>query len=99
MEFVAGDAEAEVAASAAWLDEIEPDWAERIDLALLNLSDNHLCVLGQVFAKQANALDGSGFMYGLRTSVQSGIPSATMNGFLGSDHLSAWKALIEERTQ
>lgn len=37
-----------VAAGAAWLDENEPGWEGRIDLAKLDLSNGCQCVLGQV---------------------------------------------------
>lgn len=41
-------APAYVAAGAEWLDEHEPGWEGRIDLAKLDLSDSCRCVLGQV---------------------------------------------------
>lgn len=40
--------EARVARGAAWLDENEPGWERRIDLAKLNLGDGCRCVIGQV---------------------------------------------------
>lgn len=45
--------EARVARGAAWLDEHEPGWERRIDLALLALKDSCRCVLGQVFVDDA----------------------------------------------
>lgn len=38
-----------VAAGAAWLDDHDPDWYDRIDLDTLALADCGLCVLGQAF--------------------------------------------------
>jgi hypothetical protein len=31
-----------------WLDERHPEWADRIDLATLNLADGCQCILGQL---------------------------------------------------
>lgn len=54
--------EARVARGAAWLDQNEPGWERRVDLAKLELQDSCRCVLGQVFAEQAEqqtpGLDG-----------------------------------------
>lgn len=33
---------------AAWLDEVEPGWIDRLDLATLQLSDVSCCVIGQL---------------------------------------------------
>jgi len=41
--------EARVARGAEWLDEQEPGWERRIDLAALDLEDGCRCVLGHVF--------------------------------------------------
>jgi len=35
---------------AAWLDEHDPDWASRIDLAWLNLNNPCRCILGQLYS-------------------------------------------------
>lgn len=40
--------EKRVLRGAAWLDEVMPDWFERIDLDELNLADECWCVLGQI---------------------------------------------------
>lgn len=46
-EFTAEMAHAAVEKGAAWLDERDPEWAERIDLELLDLQDGEFCMLGQ----------------------------------------------------
>lgn len=38
-----------VAAGAAWLDEHQPGWVERIDLDALEMRDCMSCILGQLF--------------------------------------------------
>jgi hypothetical protein len=38
----------EVAQGAAWLDQNRPGWEFKLDLAELNLSSAHTCVLGQI---------------------------------------------------
>lgn len=40
--------EKRVLRGAAWLDEVMPDWFERVDLDELNLSEPCWCVLGQI---------------------------------------------------
>lgn len=46
-------APAYVAAGAEWLDENEPGWEGRIDLASLDLSNSCRCVLGQVTPEES----------------------------------------------
>lgn len=43
------DVKARVARGADWLDEKYPGWFKVIDLAILDISDCHQCVLGQVY--------------------------------------------------
>lgn len=38
-----------VARGAAWLDENYPNWVDSIDLAVLDLADCYLCMMGQVY--------------------------------------------------
>lgn len=48
---------------AAWLDRVKPGWRDLIDLDTLNLADAESCVLGQVFADEADDLTTDGFDY------------------------------------
>lgn len=41
--------EVQVARGAAWLDEHYPDWWKAVDLAVLDVSQCDVCVLGQVY--------------------------------------------------
>jgi len=41
--------EANVVRGAAWLDDVLPDWYERIDFDRLLMMSCHRCILGQVF--------------------------------------------------
>jgi hypothetical protein len=41
--------EAEIERGIAWLDEVNPDWRDKINLGTLALSSLDHCVLGQVF--------------------------------------------------
>lgn len=55
-----------VAAGAAFLDEHDPGWWERINLGRLDLNDTCNCVLGQAFADEsewANRCYDSGYDY------------------------------------
>lgn len=45
-----------VAAGAAWLDDHQPGWVDRIDAAQLDLEDCKECVLGQLFGDFAVAV-------------------------------------------
>lgn len=38
-----------VGRGAAWLDKVQPGWADRINVGVLNLGDTRACVLGQLF--------------------------------------------------
>lgn len=52
-EFQAWIAE-RVVQAAAWLDEIQPDWRDRVDPLILDMDSPDDCVLGQVFAAEAD---------------------------------------------
>ncbi len=93
--------EQRVAAGAAWLDEHEPGWERRIDLATLDLASSCRCVLGQLFAGKVSA-HGSGYFWAL----DQGLEGTEELGFcapLVEDHRDwpsldeAWIALIKER--
>ena len=90
----------EVAAGAAWLDEVSPGWEREIDLGTLKISDCYNCVLGQSLRKVA-AKEGyeSGYHYG--TDALSGtrfIASwAYDHGFLVERDEALWVELLKER--
>jgi hypothetical protein len=46
-----------VSAGARWLDEVEPGWAERIDLDDFRLADGRRCILGQLYGSFCDGLD------------------------------------------
>lgn len=52
-----------VAAGADWLDVNAPGWEERIYLPAFNIKNVYDCVLGQVFAREADYDNTSGFDY------------------------------------
>lgn len=71
---------------AQWLDEVRPGWRDEINLKIFDISDCEVCVLGQVFATQAEAAnDGieDGFDYGcwLATGSRSGQDWFVAHGF------------------
>ena len=41
--------EKKVKSGVRWLNKVKPNWYKKIDLETLDLSDNHVCVCGQVF--------------------------------------------------
>jgi hypothetical protein len=45
---------------AAYLDEVEPEWAERVDPYALDMSQCHRCVLGQLDGDYDNGLTKRG---------------------------------------
>ena len=49
----------------AWLDAEQPGWERSIDLTELDVSSCTACVLGQVFAREADDEGWSGFEYAL----------------------------------
>ncbi|HEY3924762.1 MAG TPA: hypothetical protein VGL75_09375 [Acidothermaceae bacterium] len=49
---IEAEADRRVALGAALLDGALPDWAQRIDLGKLDVSDTDTCVLGQLFAER-----------------------------------------------
>jgi len=85
---------------AALLDEKLPGWAERINLAQLDLASCYQCVLGQLFAFEYDAEDGSPYGAGVRALDIPDI-SPSWYGFDGADAnaLNAeWRRVITERT-
>jgi hypothetical protein len=97
-----------VAAGAAYLDEIEPGWVERIDLGKLVLSSPCRCILGQLhgdywrsplMAPYRTAYDPDQLAEGDDRSAALGF-TVTRDSYdsLQFDALTAeWKRLIEAR--
>lgn len=97
--------EERVEAGAAWLDENAPaEWWDRVDTENIYMMDGASCILGQVFAGEA---DLAGITCGYLYVVDFGRKGeectegswAIDHGFvptsgLGSDH---WRAFIERR--
>lgn len=85
-----------VAAGAEWLDETHPGWEREIDLAVLDLGDCSMCVLGQVFG---------GYFIGLTYTDTREWDWAANHGFNISLHgywsydtlREVWVDLIKER--
>lgn len=78
----------------ALLDDVVPDWASKVDLATLSMSDYNTCVLGQVFGDYSEGRArlgiplGDGKWYGFD---QVGVDP---DWDLLDD---AWRAIISER--
>jgi hypothetical protein len=97
--------EERVAAGTAWLDDHAPaEWWDRIDLITLDISDGDRCVLGQVFAADADQL---GFINGyiaaeyLFPHIRSGTWQGPRGFCAGDDEYPflnvAWMLAIEKR--
>lgn len=75
--YTAEDAREAVARGAQWLDEKCPDWTAELDLAVLDLKNPYVCVLGQTAeCILGRPVDGPGFM-----AVTKGDGWATRYGF------------------
>lgn len=96
-------AKARAEAGAAWLDENEPGWADRIDLSILEMSDT--CIMVQLFGSWFSRPDH------LRSYTMSGGWSIPVSAVLGFDAYPpqdsvpvsygdlnrVWPPLIEQR--
>lgn len=60
-----GNTQERVTRGVDWLDENGPaDWWDRVDTEILDISDGMVCILGQVFAADANEIGVcSGYLY------------------------------------
>ena len=89
----------EVAAGAAWLDEVSPWWEREIDLGTLSISDCYNCVLGQSLRKMATKQGYErGYHYGAELSRTRFIASwAYDHGFLVERDEPLWVELLKER--
>jgi hypothetical protein len=90
-----------VARGAALLDEGVPGWAERIDLTELELASCYSCVLGQLFALEYDAEDGSPFGAGIKAlGIEGSVRGPVWYGFDGAsiEGLEAeWWRVIDAR--
>lgn len=90
-----------VARGAALLDEKLPGWAERIDLATLELSSCYRCVLGQLFARHPLPTENAFSPYGLGVvALALADERPSWYGFDGKDADSLnveWRRVIIKR--
>lgn len=56
-EFIDEDVKLCVKRGAAWLDETDPEWVQKIKLETLRMSDGGQCILGQTYGHYISALD------------------------------------------
>lgn len=100
--------EQRVQAGAAWLDEHETGWVDRIDLDRLSLEHCKRCVLGQVFGDYYDApLAGAPYsteeLYAYADAAQPlGFTGTRHDEMYGTDEeyaelTEAWRQLIETR--
>lgn len=99
----------EVAAGAAWLDEVKPGWEREIDLGTLDLTQCHHCVCGQSLRDVAeDAGVFSGYDYARLLATGSSFSNASWiwaveHGFSARDddewvyNEALWVELIKER--
>jgi len=91
--------------AAALLDQIAPNWTDKIDLNILDLNDGEDCVLGQAFEEHTGELIVSG---GISFAAYSGYEWASYRHkelillapglFSNNDsYLDLWKEAITER--
>jgi hypothetical protein len=89
---------------AALLDEKGPaDWRSQIDLDALDMERGHLCILGQLYRRHDD--DMNGYMIGVRKLFPTVIDSRSVSGVHGYHSLShshslgelrlAWRELLE----
>jgi hypothetical protein len=88
-----------VNAGAAWLDQHQPGWVDRIDLDRLNLEATCHCILGQLHGDYYEALDDLGRRVpGQWTAEGLGFNASTRSADEEYDELTAaWRQLIEQR--
>lgn len=79
--------EARVARGAAWLDEHQPGWERRIDLAKLALDETCRCVLGQVMPEHN--------YYETLYRIDVGWEWSAQHGFSGGFDSDVWQVLDE----
>lgn len=78
------DAEARVAAGAAWMDANGPEgWLDKIALPYLNINSPHSCVLGQVYDTKATMWE-PGYSYAVKNLLRSDYDAAMRLGFNGT---------------
>jgi hypothetical protein len=102
------EARENVARGVAWLDTVQPDWVERVNLDLLNMNHSSKCVAGQALGHRAahGTFDaGSHYAYDgyhvacILLGREGSYPEYhgfTENGWDRETH-NAWVQLITER--
>jgi hypothetical protein len=65
--------ESAVARGVAWLDQIAPNWRDRVNVNELDLTSATHCVAGQVFAEQGEREGRNGYEIMMRTLADSGV--------------------------
>lgn len=98
--------ETRVMAGVAWLDENGPaEWWDRVDLFTLNIDSPFDCVLGQVFAADADTVGYStGYIYAVRTFPEM-LDAGPRFGFIGLSHIAdeeltkVWLRVIHARRE
>lgn len=91
----------EVAAGAAWLDEVSPGWEREIDLGTLKMQDCYNCILGQGVRVAALKAIGLSVQEGKTAySVlydEYGVDWVTNHAFSSEFNEPLWVELIKER--
>lgn len=91
-----------IAKGIEFLDKKAPGWCDKVDLEVLDLGSSYLCVLGQVFNKQAkrSRICEDGFDFGsgrLPSTASSSEYGFNMNYEKGEEYFpltQAWKRAI-----
>lgn len=85
---------------AAWLDEVRPGWIDAIDVAQLDISSGACCILGQVFADEADEDWCSGYDYAINhwEEVRANEDQLGFNGSGFRGLTRAWIDYIEGRS-
>jgi hypothetical protein len=89
--------------SAAWLDEVRPDWLNRVNLDALNMLSPERCIAGQVFADQPETPPcdcclghRSGYNAARKMLKAQGLDK-NLYAFDSHEDHDAWVALITQR--
>jgi hypothetical protein len=84
------EVESRVAAGAAWMDEKAPGWEDQVNILTLDIGIPFVCVLGQVFGRQA-PLHTNGYYWALLNLMEGNSRLSIKLGF------NALEAEYEER--
>jgi len=94
--FYTNTAEEAAAAGAAFLDEKSPGWRDWVDPTILAMSDEHMCVLGQLYGSYDNGLQALDMMDDAERSYALGFDSesSALNDQRIQDLQTVWKKLV-----